>query len=62
MDLVTFLTIIGSFIGIMSTMITLFLYLGNKIDGISRDISTDMRDFHGRLCDIEASKVKKREK
>ena len=49
MDLVSLITILGGFFGLLSVMVSFFLFLANKIDAIRADIQKEMTDFHGRL-------------
>lgn len=39
---------------ILSVNIGLFLHVGNKIDSLRKDVTDEMKDFHGRLCSLEA--------
>lgn len=56
MDLTTLMTIVGCFAAMIAVIITLFLYLGNKTDGLQASIYLEMKDFHGRLCAIESER------
>jgi len=49
-------TIIGCFLAGTSITIGLFVYVASKIDSIRSDINSEMKDFHGRLCAIEAAR------
>ena len=54
MDLGQIVAIYGGIFSILGVMIGLFLYLAGKIDSLKKDINEEMRDFHGRLCSLEA--------
>jgi hypothetical protein len=61
MDLSIILTAIGSVVSIIASNIALISWLRadmklfeTKIDGWKDEINNQMRDFHGRLCSIEA--------
>jgi hypothetical protein len=41
-------------ITILSVNIGLFLHLANKIDNWRSDLAKETKDFHGRLCSLEA--------
>jgi len=38
---------------ILGSTIPLYLHTDNKLEAALQGIREDMRDFHGRLCDIE---------
>ena len=56
------LAIIGAnilmFLGLLGTTITLFLHSNKRIDTALEGMAKEMKDFHGRLCDIEARRTK----
>lgn len=45
-------------IGGIATLLGFFLvpalWIGSKIDALTTKINDEMKDFHGRLCDLEA--------
>lgn len=55
-----FLTIVAAniamFIGMLGTTIALYLHSDRKFEFLGNSIRDEMKDFHGRLCDIEARK------
>jgi len=52
-DWATIITIIACMFAILSVIVAMFLYLANKIDNLVTSINQEMKDFHGRLCQIE---------
>lgn len=46
--------VIAGLFTILSVNISLYLYLGGKIDSLRKDVHDEMKDFHGRLCSLEA--------
>lgn len=66
MDLGVVLTVIASVVAIIGTNIALISWLRsdmksfeNKIDGWKDEIYKEMKDFHGRLCSLEARSKEK---
>lgn len=58
-----FLTALGAVIAVIATNIGLIAWLRSdmkqfesKIDGWKAEIDKQMKDFHGRLCGLEAKK------
>lgn len=54
------LTVIGSSLTVIGTVVGLFLWTASKIDNLAsmmhldmRDFHNGMKDFHGRLCSLE---------
>jgi hypothetical protein len=56
------LTIIGAnlilFLGLIATIISLFIHSNKRIDDAMKAINEEMKDFHGRLCAIEERRTK----
>jgi hypothetical protein len=46
--------VIAALLTVLSVNIGLFLHLAGKIDAIRSDIHQETKDFHGRLCSLEA--------
>lgn len=55
MDWTQALTIIITMVGMM--MATIY-FIVSELRQLSRDINTEMRDFHGRLCTLEERYLK----
>lgn len=54
MDWIQAITIIITFIVFSGgAVLTMFIYLGNKMDAIRTDMARESKDFHGRLVSIE---------
>jgi len=51
------ITIVGAnlvlLLGLIGTIVALFLHSNKRIDDALKGISEEMRDFHSRLCVIE---------
>lgn len=48
------LATVGCFVASLSIMVSMFVYLGGKIDNHTSVTHMEMKDFHKRLCDIES--------
>lgn len=62
MDWTQVLTIVGSNIALIlimfGTTVTMYLHLDKKTFEVLRGMETEMKDFHQRLCEIEANRKK----
>lgn len=54
MDWSIIISMAAGLITILSVNIGLFLHLANKIDNWRSDLAKETKDFHGRLCSLEA--------
>lgn len=52
------LTIVGANMILFVSLIGLFLHTNKRIDDTLKSLHDEMKDFHGRLCEIEAKRGK----
>lgn len=58
MDAAQVWTVFGVIATNLATVIILYLHLDNKTQATLNAIHNEMKDFHGRLCAIEAERTR----